>query len=293
MEIKFKKQMEDIQKEVVLKSVDLDEDAKDFHIDIGDYETKNRMFTISPRCVHCDLCVKECPVNAISSATMVRRSKVNDNCVKCEICAKTCPVSCIYVIEVKSKLDNKANQVTYSLEEVKVPHRILKMKEIAIDHKKCVTCGNCAKFCPTNAVSLRRVWAETETFEEVSAHNSLFKDVNPLRIDEVMKVENTDEKYTHINNALCVGCGSCSNLCPQSAITLKRYLGSIIQTKRLLISQDTCVQCHLCEESCPVDAIKLENGRVVLDNDKCIKCDVCHNKCPVVALTLENIDENQ
>ncbi|MDR2624516.1 MAG: 4Fe-4S binding protein [Methanobrevibacter sp.] len=289
MEIKFKKQMEDIQKEVVLKSMDLDEDVKDFHVDIGDHETKNRVLTISPRCVRCDLCLKECPVDAISSATMVRRSKVNDNCVKCEICAKTCPVSCIYVMEVNSKIDSLVNQVIYNFKELKVPHRVLKMEEISVDHSRCVTCGNCTKFCPTKAVSLRKVLVESESFEEINKHTTQFKDRNPFTLEKVIRVESTNEKYTYINQDLCVGCGSCSNLCPQNAITLKRYLGPIIQTKKLLINQDICVQCYLCEESCPVDAIKLENGKVVLDDDQCIKCDVCHGECPVVALTLENI----
>ncbi|MDR2830906.1 MAG: 4Fe-4S binding protein [Methanobrevibacter sp.] len=289
MEIKFRKKIEDFRKELIFKSVNLNKDVKEFNIKIKNYETKNRIFTISPRCVRCDLCVKECPVDAISSATMVEKSKINEKCVKCEICAKTCPVSCIHLMEVNSKVDSAENKVVYNFKELKFPHRVLRMEEININQEKCVNCGNCTKFCPTKAVSLRRVLSESESFEKVNKQITQFKDKNPSTLEKVIKVESTNKKYTYINQDLCVGCGSCSNLCPQSVITLKRYLGPIIQTKKLLINQDICVQCYLCEESCPVDAIKLEYGKVVLDNDKCVQCDVCNSKCPVSALSLENI----
>ncbi|MDR2873227.1 MAG: 4Fe-4S binding protein [Methanobrevibacter sp.] len=292
MEIKFKKHLENIQREVISKSVDLDEDVKEFTVDIGDYQLNSKMFSISPRCIRCDLCVKECPVHAISSATMVRRSKVNDNCVKCEICAETCPVSCIYVMEVDSYVENDIDQVTYDIKEIKVPHRVLRMEEIYINHDKCVVCGNCTKFCPTNAISLRNVFSESETFEEIEKQSTLFKDLTSSMVADVIKVKDENEKYSQINESLCVGCGSCSNLCPQNAITLKRYLGPIIQTKELLINQNVCVQCYICEESCPVDAIKLEDGKLLLNTNKCIQCDVCSTNCPVSALKLKKLGEN-
>jgi ferredoxin len=287
MEIKFKKQFQNLKKEVVLKSVDLDDDIEDFQINIGQYENKDRVFTISPRCVRCDLCVKECPVDAISSATMVRRSKVNDNCVKCEICAKTCPVSCIYVMEIDSKIEISEDKVIFNLKELKVPHRVLKMEDINIDTNKCVVCGNCTKFCPTEAISIRNVFEEEEDFIELE-EKSPFKNVEGT-IEKYHNTSPTGESYTYINKGLCVGCGSCSNICPQNAISLKRYLGPIIQTKELLINEDICVQCDLCEESCPVDAIHLIHGRILLDNSKCIQCDVCSSKCPVAALTLKEL----
>lgn len=273
MEIKLKKDLEKIKREVMLKSVDLDDDIEDFEIDIDDYEYNNKFITISPNCVRCDLCVKECPINAISPSNLVKSSKINDNCVKCEICAQTCPVSCIYVMETKSKIDTENNNVEYDLKKLKVPHRQLKMEDIKIDRDKCKSCGTCVKFCPTKAITLKE--------------KSLIEAVDDKEYPNLKE----DNQYPYIKKSLCVGCGSCANLCPNEAIDLKKTLGTIIETKKLNIDQDACVECNLCEESCPVEAIKLKDGKVILDNEKCIKCDVCSMKCPVNALTLKNMKD--
>jgi ferredoxin len=99
-----------------------------------------------------------------------------------------------------------------------------------------------------------------------------------------------DRKYPYIKKKLCIGCGSCANLCPQGFISIERTLGPIIETKFLEINQDACVQCNLCEENCPVEAIRLEDEKIILDNESCIRCNVCSTKCPVNALSLKNKD---
>lgn len=272
MEIKFKKKKEDLEKEFVLKSVDLDEDIEDFQANIEDYEATDEFITISPRCVRCDLCVEECPVDAISSSTVVKRSRIKDNCVKCEICAQSCPVGCIYAMDTKSAINKESDDVEYTLEEKDVPHRILRMEDITVDRSNCDNCGTCIRFCPTKAISMR--------------NKSIIE-----AADDTTYPELEDKDYPYIEKKLCIGCGSCANLCPNNSITLDRYLGPLIETRDLRINQDACVECYLCEESCPVEAIKLEDGKVVLDNDKCIKCNVCSTKCPVGALTLEDIKD--
>ena len=40
MEIKLKKQIETLEREITLKSVDLDEDVDDFNVDIRDYQDR-------------------------------------------------------------------------------------------------------------------------------------------------------------------------------------------------------------------------------------------------------------
>ena len=154
MEIKLKKQIETLEREITLKSVDLDEDIEDFNIDIHDFKDVEKLITISPRCVRCNLCVEECPINVISSSTWLKRAKIGEGCVQCEICAQTCPVSCIYVWDAETVI-KEGDSVEYTLNEVKVPHRNLKMEDISINREECIGCGSCLKYCPTNAISLR------------------------------------------------------------------------------------------------------------------------------------------
>jgi Na+-translocating ferredoxin:NAD+ oxidoreductase subunit B len=250
MDVTFKKKKEVLEGEVALKSLDMEDSQEGFKGEIEDCIFKDEFITISPECVRCNLCVEECPVNAISDSTFSRPARILDGCVKCEICAQTCPVKCIHVIESTSTVQD---DVKFHLKDVKVPHRELRMESIEVNPDKCDSCSTCVKFCPTEAITVR----EGETAQ--------------------------------IDPEACVGCGACANVCPQGSIDLVRELGPVIKTKELLVDEDTCVQCQVCEENCPVDAIKLDGDRVVLDNEKCILCEVCSTKCPVGALKLEMV----
>jgi Na+-translocating ferredoxin:NAD+ oxidoreductase subunit B len=252
MDITFKKKKDALVGEVVSKSMDLEHGAEDFKAEIENCSMGQKFITISPDCVRCNLCVEECPVNAIDDAKSTKPAKILDNCVKCEICAQTCPVNSIKVIESTSDLDE---DVTYRLKSIKVPHRTLRMENISVDPEKCKSCGTCAKFCPTGAIRV------------------------------------LEGEIASIDMDACVGCGACANVCPEEAITLERRLGNVFKTKKLSVDDDACVACGVCEENCPVDAIKLEDDNILLSEDKCILCDVCSRKCPVSALKLERLPD--
>ncbi|MCQ2964221.1 MAG: 4Fe-4S binding protein [archaeon] len=288
MEIKLKKPMEKLEKEIRFKSVDLDEDIKDFSVDIHNYKTENKHITISPRCIRCNLCAEECPVNAIQSATWFRKAKIEDNCVQCEICAQTCPISCIYVLEAESTIEKDEvdeEGVKYFLKDIPVRHRLLKMKDISVTRNICVGCGSCTRFCPTKAISLK-----PESF--IKSHGEKIASDYEVGIDTIdFNTDSNGERlYSYIEKDLCIGCGSCKNLCMHGAIELERDLGPVIIYSHIDVNQDKCVGCFLCEENCPVNAIRIVEGRVVLDDDKCIRCKDCTTRCPVNALNLV-IDE--
>ena len=188
MEIKVKKPIERLEREITLKSVDLDEDINDFSVDIQDYKYGEKLISISPRCIRCNICYEECPVQAISSATALKTAKIHENCVQCEICVQSCPVSCIYLLETESEID-KEDGVMYSLNEIKIPHRTLKMEDISIDRNYCIGCGSCIKFCPTNAISLR-------SREYIEAHGESCPDDKDMTDSTV---------YSYIDKNRCVG----------------------------------------------------------------------------------------
>lgn len=249
MDVTFKKDRNKLQGEVKIKSMEIEHIDEDFQPEIEECSLEQKFINISPECVRCNLCVEECPVDAITEAKSDKQPRITDKCVKCDICAETCPIGAVKILETTSDLNE---EVKFRMKEEKVPHRKLKLKNITVDEEKCEGSGECVKFCPTSAISMK-------------------------------------EGKTVVDTSLCIGCGACANVCPENAIVLERELGPVIKTKKLLVDQETCVQCMVCEENCPVEAIQLEGDEVMLSEDKCILCNVCSTKCPVGALKLEGM----
>lgn len=269
MNVSFIKQMKNLEREVLLKSVELDDDGDDFQFELDNFSTEEEIIAVAPRCVRCNTCVGECPVNAIEPANIFRMAKITDKCVKCEICVQTCPVSAIKLISnsVVYNDEDEREVVEYDLANVRYPHRVVRMNSISIDYSNDNNWDDCANLCPTNAFTLE--------FKE------FFEDRNMDLGIELIE----DELYPYINEKMCIGCGACREISLNNfAIELDRYIGPIHHSRFIDVNHDSCVNCFLCEENCPTGAIELVDGEVVLDNDKCIRCVECTNHCPVGAL---------
>lgn len=50
------------------------------------------------------------------------------------------------------------------------------------------------------------------------------------------------------------------------------------------INQDKCVGCGTCVDVCPVGAISMKNGKAFIDQEKCTHCGKCLNVCPQKAI---------
>lgn len=269
MNVSFIKQMKSLEREVLLKSVELDDDGDDFEFELENFNAEEEIIAVAPKCVRCNACVGECPVNAIEPANIFRIAKITDKCVKCEICVQTCPISAIKLIKNSVVYDGEDERkvIEYNLSNVRYPHRVVRMNDISIDYSIDNNWDDCANLCPTNAFTLE--------FKE------FFEDKNlDLGIDLI-----DDELYPYINEKMCIGCGACVEISLNDfAINLNRYIGPIVHSRFIDINHDLCVNCYLCEENCPTGAIELLDGEVVLDNDTCIRCVECTNHCPVGAL---------
>ena len=270
MNVSFIKQMKNLEREVLLKSVELDDDGDDFQFELDNFNANEEIIAVAPKCVRCNTCVGECPVNAIEPANIFRMAKITDKCVKSEICVQTCPVSAIKLISNTVNYDNEDERevIEYNLANVSCSHRVVRMNNISIDYTvEDNNWDDCANLCPTNAFTLE--------FRE------FFENLNmDLGIDLI-----DDELYPYINEKLCIGCGACREISLNNfAVVLDRYIGPIIHSRVIEVNHEACVNCFLCEENCPTGAVELVDGEVVLDNDKCIRCVECTNHCPVEAL---------
>ncbi len=67
------------------------------------------------------------------------------------------------------------------------------------------------------------------------------------------KLHKSEQVYPHIDDALCVKCGTCVMVCDE------------------------------CEHS----ALSLENGHVTVNRDKCVGCSLCSHACPKAAITMK------
>ena len=274
MNISFDKQISSLEREILLKSVEIHDSGDDFQFELNKFFSQKEIIAIAPRCIRCNMCVDQCPVDAIEPANIFKIAKITQNCVKCEICVQTCPVSAIKLIDnkVSYNYDDGDEAIEYNLASISRPHRVVRMNDIFIDYSDLANYDNCAKFCPTDAFTLE--------------FKSYFEE---LGIDVDIELED-DVLYPVINKKLCIGCGACVQFCENDSVKLDRTIGPIVHTKNLEINQDECVNCYLCEENCPVEAIWLDEEKVVLNNDKCIRCINCTSHCPVGALNFVEID---
>ena len=271
MNVSFIKQMKNLEREVLLKSVELDDDGDDFQFELEDFSTEEEIIAIAPKCVRCNTCVSECPVSAIEPANIFRIAKITDKCVKCEICVQTCPISAIKLIKNSVIYDHEEERdvIEYDVSNVRSAHRVVRMDDISINYSVENNWDDCASLCPTKAFTLEL----KEFFDSKGIE---------------LEVEFNDETlYPHINEKMCIGCGACVEISlNKEAISLNRYIGPIVHSRDLEINHEACVNCFLCEENCPTGAIELVDGEVVLNDDECIRCVRCTHHCPVGALRL-------
>ena len=122
------------------------------------------------RCLNCNLCVKNCPMKIIKSATkevpFVHLDLSQGYCkYDCHNCSKVCPSGAIKKISLADK--QKTKIATAMIDEEKCikcglcagecPVKTI-VKEVGeyplVRFEKCLGCGKCAQVCPVKAIAL-------------------------------------------------------------------------------------------------------------------------------------------
>ncbi len=130
------------------------------------------------KCIACQLCVSACPNNVLRPAADAGRfmqpemSYERGYCrPECNQCGQVCPTSAIKEFEVWEKTD------------IHIGHAVW-IKENCVVLNDNVSCGNCARHCPVEAINM--VPYKDKPFQKIPA----------------------------VDVTKCIGCGACENLCP-------------------------------------------------------------------------------
>ena len=137
------------------------------------------------RCTACQLCVSQCPNNVLKPSTDLMHfmqpymTYTDGYCrPECTICSQVCPAGAIEPITKEEKTSFHIGVATVE-------------RDLCIVQRDGVSCGNCARHCPTGAILM------------VPQHAD---DPDSLLIPAV-------------DEAKCIGCGACENLCPSRPLS--------------------------------------------------------------------------
>lgn len=94
-------------------------------------------------------------------------------------------------------------------------------------------------------------------------------------------------KYLVKNEALCIGCRACEEICSLTYFKEKNATKS-----RIRIYENnggyrikTCTQCGVCTNECQIQALKADSkGIVRLNKTDCVGCLICVGYCPEEAM---------
>ncbi len=91
-----------------------------------------------------------------------------------------------------------------------------------------------------------------------------------------------------VNETKCIGCGLCVKTCPKSIIELvppesEYYVACSSKDKGNVVTKICsvgCIGCGICVKACENEAITVEDFKAKINPEKCINCGLCSEKCP-------------
>ncbi len=120
---------------------------------------------VDENCILCGTCSNVCPKDAIIIDRYEKAILFTDNCIACESCSIHCPRDVIPNTTGYKKVVDKNRSFIRTDEDICIkcglcdfvcPQNCISMGNI--DIKKCEFCGACYNICPTNAIYLHRKW---------------------------------------------------------------------------------------------------------------------------------------
>lgn len=133
-------------------------------------------------CVSCQLCITQCPNGVLRPSSdmttfmLPEMSYERGYCrPECTKCSEVCPAGAIKPIDNADK------------SAIQIGHAVWR-RESCLPATEGVSCGNCARHCPTGAITMISLNPDDKSSPKVPA----------------------------VDTERCIGCGACENLCPVS-----------------------------------------------------------------------------
>src|SRR5512137_1613994 len=86
-------------------------------------------------------------------------------------------------------------------------------------------------------------------------------EVTRLYPEVMMKLPAAERGIHELNATICIGCGSCARICPNSCIEMVHFkFGNPLKNKKMQFPQidyGRCMFCGLCVDECPVECLKM------------------------------------
>ena len=119
----------------------------------------------------------------------------------------------------------------------------------------CLGCGDCAKVCVSDAISI-------------------------------------ENGIARVNTDRCVGCGMCAKTCPKNIISMiPQHAATAVfccnkdkGADAIKVCKRACIACRKCVKACPSEAISIVDNCAVIDYTKCTECGLCAEVCPTGCL---------
>ena len=230
------------------------------------------------KCNGCGMCMYNCPTNNIT----IEDGIVYGICSRCGVCAEEYPECRVdgfeYEKEKQLTLINSLNILNPPIDNLP-SKKESKVKEVSrgyfgTDLDKCVLCGRCEEYCPTNAIHVKVDWDDG-----ICRQCRLCEDVCP---------NGSMNKLQIVNKSTCTLCLNCMKACPNNAISVDN--SNIVINKlnqKPTGSFISCLNCGLCADLCENGSLKRDEGKLRYDptiDTENVTHDVAIHYCPINTL---------